>query len=94
LSDIDFPKHIFALTHLVLASALADTLVMLSEFRGRKDMKWLDDFEAKIIKDLKNSHIEGMNGKDEIKIVTRALEILKFIMDDARAQIINATKDD
>jgi hypothetical protein len=93
LSDIDFQKHIFAMTNLALASALADTLVMLSKFRGPEDTKWLDDLEAKIISDLKNSHTEGMDEKNEIKIVKGALAFLKVAMDDARASIIDAAKE-
>jgi hypothetical protein len=89
LSDTE---HIFALTNLALASALTDTLVMLS-VRGREDMKWLDDLVAKFISDLKNSHTEGMNEKNEIKIMNVALAFLKIAMDDARASIIEAAKE-
>jgi hypothetical protein len=93
LSDIDFQKLILALTNLALASALADTLVMLSKIRDPEDTKWLDDLEAKFISDLKNSHTEGMDEQNEIKIMDGALAFLKVAMDDARASIIDAAKE-
>jgi hypothetical protein len=81
------------MTNLALASALIDTLVMLSKFRGPDNMKWLDDLEAQFISDLKNSHTEGMDEKNEIKIINGALAFLKVAMDDARASIIDAAKE-
>ncbi len=93
LSDIDFQKHILALTHIALASALIDTLIMLSKFRSHEDTKWLDDLEAKFIKDLKNSSTEGTNEENEVKIMEGALAFLKVAMDDARASIIDAPKE-
>jgi hypothetical protein len=92
LSNIDFQKHILSLTNIALASALIDTLVMLSKFHGHEDTKWLDDLEVKFIKDLKNSHTEGMDEKNEIKIINGALAFLKIAMDDAR-HLIDATKE-
>jgi hypothetical protein len=90
----DLPKLIFAMTNLALSTALANTLVILSEFHGREDSKWLDELEDRFMNDLKNCSAEGLSEKDEIVLMNGALALLKASMGDARERVNSAVKDD
>ena len=94
MSDIKIQMFILAMTNLALAAALSETLVLLSEFRGRQDVEWLDELEVKFIDDLKNSHTEGLSEEDEVEVMDGALAFLKTCMDDARVRIAEASKDE
>ena len=92
--NIKVQMYILAMTNLALVEALSEALVLLSDFRGRRDLEWLDELEAKFIDDLKNSHTEGLSEKNEVKVVGGALALLRSAMDHARSRIAEAAEDD
>jgi hypothetical protein len=85
---------ILSMTNHALVAALSDALVSLSGFRGREDLGWLDELEAKFIDDLKNSHTEGLSEENEVKVVDGALAFLRFAIEEARSRIAEAAEDD
>ncbi len=87
MNDINFPQAILGMTHLALASALSDSLVALSAFKGREDLTWLDEMEAEFVENLKNSHTEGPSMEDEIKIIEGAIALLRFTLNEVRLTI-------
>ena len=92
MNSFDHEKAMLGLTTLSLTSTLGDSLVMLSEFLGREDTNWLDEFEAEAIKDLKNANIEGVSLEMDRKITEEALARLKYAFGLARTRIIDAAK--
>lgn len=94
MSDVKIQLFILTMANLALAAALSETLVLLSGSRGREDLGWLDELEAKFIGDLKNSHTEGLSEENEVEIMDGALAFLKTCMDDARSRIAEAPKDE
>ena len=94
MSDIKVQMFILMATNLTLAAALSEALVMLSEFRGREDVEWLEELEAKFIDGLKNSYTEGLSEKNEVKVIDGALAFLRLAIDDARSQIAETAKNE
>jgi hypothetical protein len=92
LSNADIQKAQLMMTILALAEALSDALLLLSETLGRENTKWLDEFEAEAIKNLKNASIEGVSIEADAKITEAALLHLKFAIGEARARIIDGAK--
>jgi hypothetical protein len=89
---VDRQKMMMGLLMLVDQDIIFRTLIGLHHLKGKDGDKWLSEFEAQLIRDVKDLVPEGIGMEDEIAGYETAIAHIRYLFDGARRKIVKKTE--
>jgi hypothetical protein len=87
MSDFDWQKDVLVYLTGTLTSGLGVALDEICKMKGEAANAWLDDFESRMARDVKNIVTEGVAMTDETRGTEAALAMLHVIVKEARKKV-------
>ena len=85
---VDRQKMMMGLLMLVDQDIIFRTLIGLHHLKGKDGDKWLSEFEAQLIRDVKDLVPEDIGMEDEITAIAH----IRYLFDGARRKIVKKTE--
>ena len=89
---VDRQKMMTGLLMLVDQDIIFRTLIGLHHLKGKDGDKWLSEFEAQLIRDVKDLVPEGIGMEDETAGYETAIAHIQYLFDGARRKIVKKTE--